>query len=229
MATVKKPSGTTSDNHLTRRSFFGVAVQGPAMLGLPGLISQSACAAANDDHSPIDPTFPGGAASRPNPHNFPNEDRDQVDLLEFYGNPRDDSQLVRVQTPYSMQISFLPGKHRSFLWAHQKVADSLASVLNRVHEHYGDKGIERLGLNVFGGDHVDRQMTGANRWSTHAYGIAFDFDPQNNAYQWSRKKARFAHPVYDDWWTFWKDEGWFALGPELDFDFMHIQAAIRTY
>jgi hypothetical protein len=150
-------------------------------------------------------------------------------LWEAYGDPRDTTDLVKIAAPYPLKISFLPGEHRSYLWAHRKVGDSLGSVLDRVQQHYGEDEINHLGLNVFGGDHVDRQMTGASRWSLHAWAVAYDFDPENNSYRSSRKQARFAHPAYDDWWRFWREEGWFAMGPELDFDFMHVQAAIRIY
>jgi hypothetical protein len=211
---------------ISRRS---VLVQAPAALALPIFTIGAGRVFANDNNAPNDPNLPGGASVRPNPHHFPEETRDQTMLWEAYGDPRASTELVKVAAPYLLKISFLPGEHRSFLWAHRKVADSLGSVLERVKNHYGLDEVDRLGLNVFGGDHVDRQMTGAARWSMHAWAIAYDFDPDNNAYRMSRNRARFAHPAYDDWWRFWREEGWFALGPELDFDFMHVQAAIRTY
>lgn len=212
-----------------RRSFFNVVVQASVAVAMPMLIMGPSRASANDNNPPDGPNLPGGATARPNPHCFPEETRDQQMLWEAYGDPRDSTELVKVPASYLLKISFLPGEHRSHLWAHRKVADSLGTVLDRVRNHYGLDEIDRLGLNVFGGDHMDRQMTGASRWSLHAWAIAYDFDPENNAYRMSKKQARFAHPAYDDWWRFWREEGWFAMGPERDFDFMHVQAAVRTY
>lgn len=212
-----------------RRSFFNVVVQASVAVAMPMLIIGPSRAYANDNHPPDGPNFPSGATSRPNPHCFPEETRDQLMLWEVYGDPRDSTELVKVPTPYLLNISFLPGERRSHLWAHRKVADSLGTVLDRVRNHFGLDEIDRLGLNVFGGDHMDRQMTGAARWSLHAWAIAYDFDPKNNAYRMSKQQARFAHPAYDDWWRLWREEGWFAMGPERDFDFMHVQAAVRTY
>ncbi len=199
------------------------------MLALPTLAMRPDRAVANENSAPKGPNPPSVPVARPNPHNFPEETRDQQMLWETYGDPRDTTELMKIPAPYPLKISFLPGECRSYLWAHRKVADSLGTVLDRVLRHYGEAELERLGLNVFGGDHVDRPMTGAQRWSMHAWAIAYDFDPDNNAYRWSKKKARFAHPAYDDWWRIWREEGWFAMGPERDFDFMHVQAAVRTY
>jgi len=217
------------NQHMSRRSFLGVSIKAPAVLAMPSLCVSSGCTAANENHAPHEPTDPGGAAAVPRPKPFPDETRDQKALWEAFGDPRDDSALTKVVLPFPMEISFLPGKFRRHLWAHKAVSDSLGRVLERTYEHYGHEEIIRLGINIFGGDHEDRSMTGADRWSLHSWGIAFDFDPDNNQYRWSRKKARFAHPAYEDWWEYWQDEGWFSLGIERDFDWMHVQAANRTY
>lgn len=226
--TTSNPTSTNSQA-IDRRTLFRIAIQGSAALSIPTFVAQPSRATTNAERPPNNPRPLETAVTRQNPHEFPDETRDQIELWEAYGDPRSSAELVKVPAPYLLKISFQAGEHRRHLWAHRKVADSLGSVLERTRSHYGAGDIDRLGLNVFGGDHIDRQMTGASRWSLHAWAIAFDFDPDNNSYRMSRKQARFAHPAYDDWWTFWREEGWFAMGPERNFDFMHVQAAVRAY
>jgi len=121
------------------------------------------------------------------------------------------------------------GVVRQHLIAHRRVANSLASVLERVWNRYGQTEISALRLNQFGGDRVLRLMTGANRWSMHAWGIAYDFDPQRNQLRWNHTQAKLARPEYREWWEIWETEGWYSLGRKQNFDWMHVQAAIRTY
>ena len=108
---------------------------------------------------------------------------------------------------------------------HERVADSVGRILKRTHEHYGDKKISELGLDLFGGCLNVRKMRGGSKWSTHAWGIAIDWDPERNQLRWNDEKANFARPIYEEWWRIWEDEGWVSLGRQRNFDWMHIQAA----
>lgn len=67
-------------------------------------------------------------------------------------------------------------------------------------------------------------MRGGTQWSTHSWGIAVDFDPARNRLRWGRDHAAFAHPIYNEWWRCWEEEGWVSLGRRRNFDWMHIQA-----
>lgn len=214
---------------LRRREFLGITVSAPASILIPTLTGTASCTAANDNHLPRPPATPGSAAMRPPSSHFPNETRDQSALWEAYGDPLDFSNIVAVRSPYPLTLAFPPYGPRRDFHVHWKVADSLGSILQRVLEVYGRSDIARLGLDKFGGDHVDRPMRGTDRWSMHAWGIAIDFDPANNRYAWSKERARFAGPDYADWWRIWQAAGWYSLGMERDFDWMHVQAARRTY
>ena len=68
-------------------------------------------------------------------------------------------------------------------------------------------------------------MRGGTRWSTHAWGIAIDYDPDRNQLKWGRDRAAFARPEYDAWWRLWEEEGWVSLGRTRNYDWMHVQAA----
>lgn len=164
-----------------------------------------------------------------NPHGWPMEGSGDADIIAFYGPPGvpggREPPLVNVPSPWKFRIDFLPGKFRSHLRVHEKCADSLAEVLERVHETYGAAEIARLRLDVFSGDYVARKKRGGSGMSMHSWGIAFDFDGANNKLEWGRDRATFARPEYREWWEIWEREGWVSLGRLRNFDWMHVQAA----
>lgn len=164
-----------------------------------------------------------------NPHGWPLEA--EPALRSFYGPPGDPGAgpapppLKRVQSPWPLRIAWNPRQTRAHFLVHERVADSLATVLARIHAHYGPREIERLRLDVFGGDYHARKKRGGSAWSTHAWGIAIDFDPEANQLRWGRDRATLARADYDDWWRIWEAEGWVSLGRTRNYDWMHVQAA----
>ncbi|TDT75258.1 hypothetical protein BDE40_1986 [Litoreibacter halocynthiae] len=160
-----------------------------------------------------------------NPHQFPK----QSQMTNFYGPhgiPGGRSpELVSVPCPWPLKIAWNKSQRRSGFKVHKKVADSLGEIVERVHDHYGLKEIERLGFDLFGGDYNPRKMRGGSSWSTHSWGIAIDFDPERNRLKWGRGRASFAHPDCADFWEIWERQGWTSLGRVKNFDWMHVQAA----
>lgn len=154
-----------------------------------------------------------------NPHNFPKE----AFLEEFYGEVGKNQ--VRLQLPYPHRLSWEKRTIVRSLFCHEKVKDSLNTVLTNVLNHYGMEEIRRLHLDIWGGCLNVRKKRGGTSWSTHSWGIALDYDPDNNALRWGRDKATFAGPEYDKWWQFWEEEGWVSLGRTKNYDWMHVQAA----
>ena len=94
--------------------------------------------------------------------------------------------------------------------------------------HYGPDGVRELRLDRYGGCFNPRKKRGGTSWSTHAWAIALDFDPERNRLQWGRERAAFARPEYHRWWELWEEEGWVSLGRVANFDWMHVQAARRA-
>lgn len=163
-----------------------------------------------------------------NPHGWPKESG----VTAFFGPhgaadwSRPPPRLVKVPSPYPLRIAWNLRETRTFLWAHEKTADSVATVLHRIHAHYGDADIRRLRIDVFSGDYFPRKKKGsATQWSMHSWGIAYDFDDTNNQLRWGADRAWFARPDYRDFWNIWEDEGWVSLGRARNFDWMHVQAA----
>ena len=161
-----------------------------------------------------------------NPHGFPDESH--ASLTDFYG-PHGEPDgyrppLRKVTCPWKLKIAWNMHRTRSHLWCHEAAADSLAEVLEKVHEHYGENEIEKLRLDLFGGDYHPRRKRGGVAWSTHSWGIAIDWDPGRNRLKWGRGHARLAEPEYEDWWRIWEAQGWTSLGRVRNFDWMHVQA-----
>lgn len=147
----------------------------------------------------------------------------QDELIKFYG-PVGTNQ-VSIALPYPHKIAWEPSKVINKFTCHAKVADSVQVVLSNVLAHYGLAEIQHLRLDMWGGGLNVRPMRGGTKYSTHAWGIAFDYDPENNQLKWGKDKASFARPEYDMWWKCWENEGWVSLGKERNYDWMHVQAA----
>lgn len=156
-----------------------------------------------------------------NPNNWPDE-RPEA-LRAFYGEPGN-VPLTRVDAPYPLRLSWDLNTKVTRIACHEKVAASLERVLQGVLDHYGPERIRELRLDRFGGSYNPRKKRGGTTWSTHAWGIALDFDPERNKLQWGRDRAAFARAEYDRWWALWEDEGWISLGRVENFDWMHVQA-----
>lgn len=147
----------------------------------------------------------------------------EAKLIAFYGNVG--TNQTQIVVPYPHRIAWEPQRKVTKITCHKKVAPSLQRVLGRVLAHYGRDGVRDLGLDLFGGCLNVRRMRGGTAWSTHAWGIALDYDPENNQLKWGRDRATFAKPAYEKWWQIWEAEGWSSLGRRKNYDWMHVQAA----
>jgi hypothetical protein len=156
-----------------------------------------------------------------NPNHWPKQT--EVALNAFYGEVG--TNQVEVKLPYTHLVAWNNHKNLDAIYCHKKVADSLVRVLTKVLSHYGEEKIRELGLNLYGGCYNKRKIRGGSRWSTHAWAISIDYNPEQNKLKWGRDKAKFSEPIYEKWWEFWEEEGWVSLGREKNFDWMHIQAA----
>ncbi|MDY6943454.1 MAG: M15 family peptidase [Pseudomonadota bacterium] len=156
-----------------------------------------------------------------NPNGWPTQSED--DLTGYFGPVAE--QLVRVQLPYPHRLAWDKRKVVDSFVCHPKVEASLQRVLQQVFDTYGMTEIRALGLDLWGGCFAKRQKRGGSTWSTHAWGIAIDYDPERNQLNWGRHQAQLARPEYEPWWACWENEGWVSLGRSRNFDWMHVQAA----
>lgn len=147
----------------------------------------------------------------------------QADLEKFYGQPGKNQ--TRLQSPYDLFLDWdLNSKITSFM-CHEKVHDAMKRVMGRVLSHYGAAEIHRLGLDQFGGCLNVRKMRNGTAWSTHAWGIAIDWDADRNPLRATAATARFAKPIYARFMDLWEEEGFVSLGRARNYDWMHFQAA----
>lgn len=156
-----------------------------------------------------------------NPNNWP---REETALLEAYYGEVGKHQK-RLHLPYSHKLSWDKRHIINSFFCHEKVHESLDKVLTAVLNHYGIVEIKKLGLDIWGGCLNVRKKRGGTNWSTHSWGIALDYNPEQNALRWGRDKALFAQSEYNIWWEIWEKEGWVSLGREKNYDWMHVQAA----
>lgn len=180
------------------------------------------------DGSSLRPEPTPGVETPPNsanPNGWPMEN--ETELTEFYGEPGDESNLSRIEVPFPHKLSWALETSVSRIRVHRKVADSYQRVLEKALDHYGLDRIEGLRLDRWGGSFNKRRKRGGTSWSTHAWGIALDYDPERNQLRWGRDRAAFAKSEYDAWWGLWEEEGWLSLGRFANFDWMHVQAARR--
>lgn len=169
---------------------------------------------AMDDAAAAEPPAPAVA------NNWPR----QADVETFFG-VHCAPPFKRLDLPFKMKIAWDLKKEIGGFMVHEKVHDSAKRVFDKVWAHYGQEGIEEIGVNLFGGCYNCRPMKGGTKWSMHSWAIAIDFDPERNQLKWSKKHARLAAPDAEKFWEFWEEEGWLSLGRARDFDWMHVQAA----
>jgi hypothetical protein len=129
-----------------------------------------------------------------------------------------------VRVPWRMVLAWDEAQVITSFRCHELVAGSAQRAFDRIAAAHSLVQIRELGLHLYGGCFNHRTMRGGASLSTHAYGIAIDFDPARNRLRGGRGKARLAQPDAARFWDIWEDEGWTSLGREKDFDWMHVQA-----
>ncbi len=149
----------------------------------------------------------------------------QREMEKFFGPVGANQATLVLPRDYPLKIAWDRARRVTRITCHEKIHDAAKRVLERALDHYGAAQIAGLGLDLFGGCLNVRRMRGGSAWSMHAWGAAFDFDPERNQLAWNRSRARFARPEYERWWALWEDEGFVSLGRARDFDWMHVQAA----
>lgn len=154
-------------------------------------------------------------------NNWPKQD--YKSMVAFYGEVGQN--MTQIVLPYQMKLAWDEGVIVKKMSCNEKCAESLHTIFEKTLKIYGQKDIQKLRLDLFGGCVNVRRMRGGSSWSIHSWGAAVDLDPDNNLLNWGRKQASFAKKEYDDFWKIVEDEGWTSLGRSRNFDWMHFQAA----
>ena len=118
---------------------------------------------------------------------------------------------------------YYDGKLCKSTMVNRKIVNNVMYIFKEAYEHYGEEGMTKLGLNVYGGCYSNRNKRGGRTKSTHAFAIAFDLDPGNNRLSMGGDKATFAKEECQEWWNIVYKYGAISLGLEENYDYMHFQ------
>lgn len=146
-----------------------------------------------------------------------------ANIIKTYGQPGDTKNLTMINLPFPMVIDWDRKTTTSKMQVHKLAAPSLTKIFKEILEVYGLDEIKRLGINLFGGSYNFRQMRGGTEWSVHSWALAIDLDPSRNSLKATKKTAQFAKPEYKKMIDIFYKHGWYSLGVEKDYDWMHFQ------
>lgn len=152
------------------------------------------------------------------PKNNPWPKSDRASMIQFYGQPGDESQLVSFEFPFP---TFYDGKRVLRSRCHRKVVHSLLRVLKSIGDlHVRDRGIMEEAED-YGGIFNFRNKRDSNSLSIHAWGAAIDLDADDNTFRnhWPMQ-ADMPLEVMEEF----AKEGWIAAGAFWGYDAMHFQA-----
>ena len=153
---------------------------------------------------------------------YPNESNEE--LIKFFGNPGENLKLINL--PFPMRLAWDLNTSVTRMTCNIKVAEDVINIFDEIGKHYGANYIESLGIDILGGCYNKRLKRGSkSQWSVHAFGAALDLNPNKNKLSWKSDKAVFAKPEYDTMIDIFYKYGWYSLGKEKNFDWMHFQAA----
>lgn len=147
------------------------------------------------------------------------------ELIKQFGQPR--ANLVTVKLPYPMRLAWNLAQTSTKAQIHKDYAESFLAAFTELLEVFGYEKIVELRLDIWGGTirwGSDFMRGSDSKFSTHIFGIAFDLDPDNNKLAWKPAKATFAKTEYDEFHEIMKKHGWYSLGKEKGYDYMHYQA-----
>jgi hypothetical protein len=146
----------------------------------------------------------------------------QSGVPAFFGQPGTNQSLISL--PIAFRIAWEPSKTVQRVSCNSKVADDLVSIWSKTLKHYGEPRFRSLRLDMFGGCLNVRKMRGGSSWSMHAYGIAWDVDPDRNQLKFTKNQATLDGSEYDPFWSIIEEHGWSSLGRLHNYDWMHFQA-----
>jgi peptidoglycan hydrolase-like protein with peptidoglycan-binding domain len=150
----------------------------------------------------------------------------QSELQAFYGAAGGAQCTAgKVALAYPMVIAWNKRQRITSFSCHEKLARPLADIFRHTLAHYGQAGVERLNLDVFGGCFNFRKMRGGSSLSLHAYGAAIDLNPERNQLRWGADRAQFAGEDYVPFWNIVMAYGGTPAGYAWGKDWMHFQFA----
>lgn len=119
------------------------------------------------------------AAARLGKSDVPRPRPTHKDKVRVFGEPGREAALKRVTLPWPMKIAW-GGGSRKTIRMHKLIADKMVAALQEILDSKGMDFVREYGLDLFGGDFVNRKSRGSKATSDHAWGIALDLNPEAN-------------------------------------------------
>lgn len=152
------------------------------------------------------------------PKNNPWPKSDYNSMVAFYGQPGDESNLVKIVFPFD---TFYDGQKVKTTRVHKRCAESLLRVLNDIKSRFAhDPSILEAAAD-YGGCYFFRNKRGSSSLSMHAWGAAIDMDDDDNTFTdpWPEVSDM---PI--EVMECFAREGWLSGGAFWGKDSMHHQA-----
>ena len=151
-----------------------------------------------------------------------------AEIIAKYGQPGDVDNFTVIQLPYPMRIAWDLSHSVTKIQCHKLIALPLSNVFNVLLSSYGYDELKKLEIDLYGGCVNVRPMRGTEKWkvpkwSRHSWGIAIDLSPEKNALKTKKPIAQFSHPEYQKMIDVFYANGFFSLGVEKGYDYMHFE------
>lgn len=143
------------------------------------------------------------------------------DIIDKYGDPG--TRQVYCRPAYPLQLAWDRDVSISRFSCHSAVRARLEVIFEDTLNIYGLKGVQELGLDIFGGCLNVRKQRNGNDLSLHSWGLAVDLHPEHNKLKWGKDRAKFAHPDYKPFWETVEKLGGYSMGRVKNYDWMHFQ------
>lgn len=149
------------------------------------------------------------------------------DIIDVYGMPGDEDNLVEFLFPYPMHLYTRDGEIVSRTRVHRDCAESLQAIFKELLTTYGLAWIQDHGLDVYCGCFNFRKMRGGTQLSRHSWGIAIDLNcvENGNRTPWCGDKigkVGYANMPLEVIRIF-KKHGWQSAATAWGHDAMHFQ------
>ncbi|RTE67542.1 M15 family peptidase [Amphritea opalescens] len=157
----------------------------------------------------------------PSPHPFPVEGSPEfIDFFGPHGDKHYSPPRKKIILPFTIYYGDKPVKS---LWAHEKCADSLLRVFQRLAEMYPDQASRKsAGILVYNGLYNPRLKRNSwNSWSMHAWMNAIDINAGRNGNK-TAWPVNASMPI--EVMECFAKEGWLSAGAFWGRDAMHFQA-----
>jgi len=104
--------------------------------------------------------------------------------------------LTIIQLPYPMKLAWDLDTTVTRMSCHKLVANNFKNVFDDLLYYYGERHLEELKIDIFGGCFQYRKMRNGNSWSLHSWGIAIDLFPEENGLKTPFNESTFSEPEY---------------------------------